>query len=213
MPLTREEKSVILDELSDKFSKAKSVFFAEYKGLPVKGMRELRKRLREKRVDFKVSKRTLFKLAAKKSGVKEIPDEVFLGTVGAAFSYDDEIAAAKILHMFSKEAEQLKLLGGIMEGRILTLAEVRQLAILPGREELIAKFVFTLKWPISGFHAVLHNVLRNFVGILAAYQEKKGKEAPEASATASSSLAEMSATSEPAAAPSAEAEASATSAS
>lgn len=184
MPLSHDQKAVILTDLNGKFEKAQSVFFAEYKGISVKQMSKLRNLLREKNAEFKVSKRTLLKIASKKAGISELPDETFPGTVGATFSYGDQLAAAKILHTFIKEAEQLKLLGGIMEGRVLSAAEVKQLAMLPGKEELLAKLVGSLKSPISGFHAILHGVLRSFVGTVAALQDKMAKDAPAPAAQA-----------------------------
>ena len=172
MALTKEQKNDILKDLIEQMKSAKSVVFADYQGLSVKDMKDLRGKLREKGVQFKVAKKTLMKIAAKDSGL-ELPDEALEGPVGAAFSMEDEVAAAKTLHNFGKENENLKLRGAIFEGRVLSIKETKELALIPGKEELYGKLVYLLKSPISGFHGVLNNTLAGFVRTLDAVREKQ----------------------------------------
>ncbi len=173
MSLTKKQKTVILDELKANLADAKSVVFADYQGVSVKDFESLRGKLRESGVKFQVCKKTLMRLAAKDAGFEEIPNEVMEGPIGAAFSMDDEIAAAKILHDYGKKNEKVKLRGALFEGRVLTIAETMQLAMLPGKEELLAKLVYLLNSPIQGFHGVLHNTLGGFVRVLNAVKEKQ----------------------------------------
>ncbi len=173
MPLTKAQKEDLVSQLVEKMKEAKSVIFADFKGLSVLDMGELRKDMREKGVQFKVAKRTLLKLAAKEAGFGEIPDESLEGSVGAAFSMEDEISAAKTVHLFSKKNENLQLRGGIFEGKVITVAEAKALALLPGREELLGKFVYLVKYPVQGFHGVLNNTLAGFVRVLNAVKEKQ----------------------------------------
>lgn len=180
MAVTKEKKEEVLNELSKLFENAKSIVFAEYKGLSVKDMRNLRKRMQSSDVTYKVAKKTLIKLAAEQAGFKDIPDSILEGQVGAAFGMNDEIAAAKTLYEFSKTNEHIRLLGAFMEGRTLSQAEALELAKIPGKEELLAKLVGSLKSPISGFHGILASLLRNFVGVIGAYKDKLEKEAPAA---------------------------------
>jgi large subunit ribosomal protein L10 len=175
MPVTKQKKADILKDLDTYFNDAKSVVFTNYKGVSVKDISTLRRQLSAKDCKFKVAKKTLIKIAAAKAGFKDIPDESFEGQVGAAFSKGDEIAAAKILYDFSKTHEQIKLLGALMEGRALTKAETMVLAKLPGREELLARLVGSIKAPVSNFHGLLYALLRNFVGVVSAYKEKMEK--------------------------------------
>ena len=100
MPLTKVQKEELVAQLVDKIKDAKSVVFADYQGLTVDDIDNLRKDLREHGVTFQVAKRTLIKLAAKQAGFDEIPDSVLEGPVGAAFSMEDEISAAKIIFKF-----------------------------------------------------------------------------------------------------------------
>lgn len=173
MSVTRAQKEQMLTELTELFEKAKSVFFSDYRGLPVKSIQKLRRQLRAKNVHYGVSKKTLVRLAAKKIGYDSIPDEVLDGPVAVSVCLDDALAAAKILHTLSKEFPQIRLLGGLFEKKVLNASEAKQYALLPSREELLAKLVFLLKSPIQGFHGVLSNVLASFVRVTNAYREKK----------------------------------------
>jgi large subunit ribosomal protein L10 len=173
MALTKEQKSEILNALVEQMKEAKSVVFADFQGLSVKGMDEMRTQMREKGVKFQVAKKTLLKLAAKEAGFGEIPNEVLEGPVGAAFSMEGEIAAAKALHTFGKKNPEVKLRGALFEGRVLSIEETKELALLPSREELIGKFMYLVKYPVQGFHGVLHNTLGGFVRALNAVKEQK----------------------------------------
>ncbi len=173
MPLTKEQKTEILNKLTSQMKDAKSVVFADYQGLSVQDLKDLRKSLREEGVKFQVAKKTLFRLASKEAGFGDVPDEILEGPVGAAFSMEDEIAAARLLHKFGKENDNLKLRGAFFEGRILSIDETKALALIPSKDELIGKFVFLLNSPIQGFHGVLNNTLGGFVRVLNAIREKQ----------------------------------------
>ena len=177
MPLTKEQKSEILTDLIQNMKESKSVVFADFQGLSVKDMKDLRSKMREEGVSYKVAKKTLIKIAAKEAGFEEIPDEILKGPVGAAFSMEDEIAAARLIHQFSKTNENLKLRGALFEGRVLSLEETKQLALLPGKNELLGQFVYLIKYPIQGFHGVLNNTISGFVRALNAIKEQQEKAA------------------------------------
>ncbi|MBD3360690.1 50S ribosomal protein L10 [Candidatus Peregrinibacteria bacterium] len=174
MALTRVKKEKVLEELVDQLKQAKSVIFADYQGLSVKDIKELRDKLREKDVKFQVVKKTLIRFAAKEAGLsEELSDEILEGPISAAFSMEDEVVAANLLYKFSQKNNNLKLRGAIFEGRILSIEDTKQLAQLPGWEELIGKFVYLIKSPVSGFHGVLNNTLSGFVRVLNAIKEKQ----------------------------------------
>ncbi len=176
MPLTREQKEELVKQMTEKMKEAKSVVFAEYKGLTVEDMDTLRAKMREQGVSFQVAKKTLMRLAAKEARYEEIPDEVIEGAVGVAFGMEDEVAAAKLLHNFAKDNDNLKLRGALFEGKVLGKDKTKELALIPGKEELLAKFVYLLKAPVQGFHGVLHNTVGGFVRVLNAVKEKKEQE-------------------------------------
>lgn len=173
MPVTKKQKTDILNELVESMKAAKAVVFADYQGMSVKDLKDLRTKLREKGVSFKVAKKTLIGIAAKEIGIENIPASILEGPVGAAFGMEDEISAAKIVHQIAKKNKNLKLRGALFEGRILSIEETKQLAELPSVEELIGKFMYLLKYPVQGFHGALNNTLAGFVRALNAIKEKQ----------------------------------------
>jgi large subunit ribosomal protein L10 len=174
MAVNKAKKQEVLAVLEEKFGKAKAVYFADFRGLTVKQVGELRKKLRDEGVEYYVAKKTLMKLSVKNVKLPEIPDELMTGPVAAAFSYDDVISPARILHSYAKAAEKLDILGGFVDGKYVSKSEAVALATLPSREELLAKLVGSMKSPISGFHSVLSGVMRGFVYALKGVADKKG---------------------------------------
>lgn len=175
MAVTKAQKSEILKQLVSQMKDAKSVVFADFQGLSVKDLKELRRSLSESGVELKVAKKTLLRLAAKEAGLGEVPEELMVGPVAAAFSMEDETAAAKLLFKFGKKHENLKLRSALFEGRILNFEETKVLALIPSKPELISKFIYLVKYPISGFHGVLQNTLAGFVRALNAIAQKQTK--------------------------------------
>jgi len=180
MAVTKAQKEEVLKRLEENFAKAKAVYFAQNKGLEVKKVTDLRKKLYKEGIELVVAKKTLMKIAAKKNGLPDLTDEMMDGPVAAAFGFGDVIIPAKVLYDFSKENVNLQLIGGVVEGKLLNKAEAKQLATLPSRTELLAKLVGSMKSPISGFHGVLAGTLRKLVYGLKAVHDKKAAEAPAA---------------------------------
>ena len=129
-----EQKQVIINEIKEKFSNAKSVVLFNPRGLNVSEVTELRKALRESGSDYKVYKNTLAKRAIADSDFKL--DEYFEGPTAISFS-TDELAPVKIINDFAKDHEALELKAGIVEGHIATLAELKSYASIPSREGLL----------------------------------------------------------------------------
>jgi large subunit ribosomal protein L10 len=174
MAVAKAKKSEVLKEVSEKFGKAKAIYFSGYRGINVKKMVALRKKLKQSGVDYAIVKKTLLQIAAKENNMPAIPADIMKGPVAAVFGYDDVIVPAKVLYEFSKDAEQIELLGGLIDGKYMNKSQAVELAQLPSRTELLAKLVGTLKAPISGLHAVMSGVLRSFVLAMAAVRDKKG---------------------------------------
>jgi large subunit ribosomal protein L10 len=182
MAVTRQQKEEALKELIDKFSRSKSVVFADYRGLTVAGISDLRGRLRKGNAEMKVAKKTLMGLAAKEQKIEDLGICVMEGPVAATFSYEDPLAGIKVLFKFSKENDKLKLLGGIIDGKPVGPDIIEKYAKLPGREELLAKLVGSMNAPVSGFVGVLGNILGGFVRVLDAYKKKLPQEPVKAEA-------------------------------
>lgn len=126
--INKKQKQKIVKNLADKIKKAKAVVFTDFTGVSVPEIEDLRKQMREKKLEFQVIKKSLLKLA--------YPDFDYEGPVGVAIG-NDEISLSKILHDF----EKIK----ILHGRDLTFEQIQELAKLPTQEELLAKFVYLLK--------------------------------------------------------------------
>jgi large subunit ribosomal protein L10 len=173
MPLTKDQKKEILDKLIQDMKQAKSIVFADYQGMSVQEVKNLRAQMREKGVNFVVAKKTLLNIASKESGFGEIPNEAIEGPVGAAFGMEDEISPARIIHQLGKKNKNLKLRGALFDGRVLSVEETKALAELPSLEELIGKFMYLIKYPVQGFHGVLNNTVAGFVRALNAIREQK----------------------------------------
>ncbi|MFA5155234.1 MAG: 50S ribosomal protein L10 [Patescibacteria group bacterium] len=175
MPKNKNQKKDILDNLSAKIQKSKSMVFAGFNALGVKDNEALRAKLRDENNEYYVAKKTLLNKALKDNKL-EINVRDFDGKVAAIFSYEDEVSPAKIIGNFRKDKEKenkIFFLGGILEGKLLSKAEVESLAKLPGKSELYAKLVGSLNAPISGFVNALAGNLRNLVNVLKAIEEKK----------------------------------------
>ncbi|MDI6602450.1 MAG: 50S ribosomal protein L10 [Thermoanaerobacteraceae bacterium] len=173
MSKTREQKSQIVEDLKNDFQKAQSVILTDYRGLTVEDEAALRKKFREAGAKYEVIKNTLAGLAAKEVGLEGL-DSFLAGPTAAAFGYDDPVLPAKILAGYAKDHEQIKIKGGIVNGRVIGIDEVKALAELPPREELIAKMLGSMQAPISGLAGSLSGIIRKLLYALNAVAEVKG---------------------------------------
>lgn len=164
--LTRKQKQEIVDKLSQKIKTVKSVVFADYKGLTVSDIKDLRRKLKSSQVELKVAKKTLIDLALKKADISEVSAKKMDGQIAVALGAKDEISAAKILSDFARKNENLKILGAILEGRFLERPQAIALAALPPKEQSLARLAGVINAPISGFVSVLNGNLRNLVFVL-----------------------------------------------
>ncbi|MBM2820933.1 MAG: ribosomal protein large subunit ribosomal protein [Candidatus Berkelbacteria bacterium] len=172
MKLTRAQKEELVSEIIDGLKNAKTVVLVNYQGLKVKEIWDLKKKLREQGIGFQIIKNTLFKIALKKENI-EVSDSLLDQPVALVWGLQDEVIPAKITVEFGKTAENLKVIGGIVNGSYVDEKQILLLAALPGREELYAKLVGTLNAPIYRLVNVLQGNLRSLVYILKQYQESK----------------------------------------
>lgn len=172
MPKTRDEKTQIVADLTKTFKEMKSAVFADFKGLKVKDITELRRLCQGQKISYGVAKKTLIRIAAKNAGLDFNPDSMD-GSYAMACGLEDEVAPAKMLADFAKKHETLKILGGILEGKTVDKTAIGFLAKLPSKPELLAKLVGSLQSPISNMFNVLTGNLRGLVQVLNAYQKFK----------------------------------------
>ena len=151
--ISKEKKQVYIEEMTTSFNKSEAVIVTHYQGLTVKQLDELRKKMRDHGIQFKITKNRITKLALEKTRCKEL-SKFFTGPTAVALS-SDAITSAKILTNFSKENSNLKILGGIMGEDILDVAGVQNVATLPSLEEARAKIVGILRSPAQKIASIL----------------------------------------------------------
>ncbi len=173
MSKTRSQKEAVVSDLTDKFKRMKSAAFVSVAGYTMKDADGMRAKGKEAGVDVLVTKKTFLKIAAEQAGVSGFDPKSFDGSVLTAFSFNDEVAGAKLLAGLLKERDQMKFLGGILEGAVVDATKVKVLAKLPSKKELLAKMVGSLNAPVSGFVNVLAGNLRGLVTVLGAIKDKK----------------------------------------
>ncbi|HTG80563.1 MAG TPA: 50S ribosomal protein L10 [Geobacteraceae bacterium] len=162
--------------MHDKLQRAQAVFLADFRGMDVGKATELRNELRKAAVEYKVVKNTLLDLASRDTD-KESLQPHFTGPTAVALSYDDPVAAAKVLSKFAKEQQAtFKLKAGVLTGKAITVPDIQALADLPSREVLLAKLLGTIQAPVANFVGVLAAVPGSFVRALDAIKnQKEGK--------------------------------------
>lgn len=170
-------KQAVVAQLKEQLESAKGVVLTSYKGLTVAQDTELRRELREAGVSYHVVKNTMLRIAAKEAGIEGI-EEHLEGTTAFAFSTEDAVAPAKVICGFIKknkleDAEVLTVKVGMVEGKVIGVDEVKALAALPSREELISKLLGSMNAPISNTVNVLQGVIRNAVYVLDAIRSQK----------------------------------------
>jgi len=142
-----ETKQQVVTEIADKLRASKSTIVVDYRGLTVSEATELRKQLREAGVEFKVYKNSLTRRAAESAEMAEL-NEFLTGPNAIAFSNEDVVAPAKVLNDFAKDHEALEIKAGVIEGKLVTLDEVKAIATLPSREGLLSMPLSVLQAPI-----------------------------------------------------------------
>lgn len=173
--MNREGKAALVDELTSTFKEVDTMFVADYRGLDMPQISDLRGRLREADATFRVVKNTLARRAAEQAGLEDISD-MFAGPTAVALVRGDAAAVAKALNDFGKGKDLLALRGGLMDGRRVDESQVKEIATLPPREVILAMLLSAVNAPMSQMVGVLSAPCRDIVGILDAYIQKREAE-------------------------------------
>ena len=173
MPKARkEQKAEQVEEIAERLKKAKVAVLTDYRGLTVGQLQDLRARLRGGDVEYRVVKNTLARRAAEAAGVPALQAEL-KGPVAIAFGYDDLGVPAKLINEFVRATRlKLEVVGGLVEGRVFSPDQVKQLADLPSRESLIAQLLGTLQSPVSQLVGIMQTPVQQLIGVLDAYKER-----------------------------------------
>lgn len=168
--LTRDSA---IKELTKLFKENDSAIVANFQRVSVNKVESLKKPLKASGAKFKVVKNSMAKIAVKNADFNSLTD-LFEGTCAVTFcSQDGFLAASKIFTNFAKDNEGFKLRGGCLAGEAVDVNKIKELALLPGRDMLIARAIGGIKSPISGFVGVLSNVVSGFVRVVDQISKKK----------------------------------------
>ena len=151
--MNKEQKKQYISDMTNQFEKSEAIIVTHYQGLTMNQLDDLRAKMREHGIKFKITNNRITKLALEKTKCKDLSD-LFTGPTAVALS-EDAITSAKILTKFSKENENLKILGGIMGSDILDVAGVKSVATLPSLDEARAKIVGILRSPAQKISSIL----------------------------------------------------------
>ena len=170
------EKQAIVTELTEKFKNAAGGVIVDYKGITVAADTALRAKMREAGVDYFVAKNTLLRMAVDHAELGGLHD-ILKGSTSVAVCENDPVAAAKIVAEFSKKVaaqEKFIIKGGFVDGKVISVPEVKALADLPSREILIATVLGTMIAPVRGLATVLDANISGLARVINAIAEQKG---------------------------------------
>ena len=170
--LNISQKKELVKRLAKDLAEAQIAILVDYKGLDVLKMTDLRSLLRNEGVQAEVVKNTLMSRASEDTDAALMKD-FFKGPNAIILSKDDPVAPAKILVKFAKDNEKLEIKAGAFAGKLLDLEELKKLAKMPSREELLGTVVYTLNAVPTSFVSVLAGVPRAFVNVLNAIKDQK----------------------------------------
>ena len=170
--MKRSDKEQLVAELTDKIKGAKALYYTDFTGLNVKRMTELRRRFRRAGVEYVVIKNTLAARAATDAGLDGAADRL-RGPTGVVIG-TDAVAAAKVLTDFARENDQRpEVKGGLLEGKVIDADQVKKLAAMPSREQMLAELAGGLQSPLAGFVGAMNGLLYMFVGALDALKTQR----------------------------------------
>jgi len=173
MAKTRAKKESEVKVITDGLKGAKSVVFADISTLKVSDSTDLRRKARKENIDIVTAKKTLLRLAFKEAGLASIDASAFKGSVALLLGMGDEVAPAKVFETFRKTHENVSLLGGLFEAKLMSAEDVKTLASLPSKQELLARVVGSISSPLSGLVNVLQGNLRGLVYVVNAIKDSK----------------------------------------
>jgi large subunit ribosomal protein L10 len=171
--LNLDEKKAVVAEVSAEVAKAQGIVVAEYRGLEVGNMTDLRAKARKSGVYLRVLKNTLARRAVAGTPFEKLAEKM-VGPLVYGIS-PDPVATAKVLNEFAKANEKLVIKAGAMPNSLISAAEVKALASMPSREQLIAQLLGTMQAPVAQFVRTLNEVPSRFVRALAAVRDQKEK--------------------------------------
>jgi large subunit ribosomal protein L10 len=170
--MDRDEKKKEIEALHEELKRARNLFLASFQGLTVSQDTELRRSVRSTGSKYKVVKNTLAQRASKGTGVEPLQDR-FTGSSAVAYNEKDPVALAKVLTTYAKNNPLFVFKAGMVEGRVVDLASLEQIANLPSKEELISKLMFVVNSQAQRLASAAGGVARNLAVVLGQATEQK----------------------------------------
>ena len=170
---SRVSKDLIIAEITKELKSRPTFFIVQHGRTPANSMDKLRAKLRSTRSRYLAIKQSLGKIALEKSGSKLLSENL-KGACGFVFTSGDPAQSSKTLVEFAKDNQEFKIEAGLMNGAVLTAAEIKSLASLPSREVLLSKVLGGMQTPITKFVGVLSGTIRKVVTVIDAVAKKKG---------------------------------------
>jgi large subunit ribosomal protein L10 len=170
--MNRDEKSAMIQELSDSVAKAPHAFLIDYTGITVPAVTDLRRQIRGTKAEYLVVKNTLA-LRAIKGKPLEALAEHFTGMTAVAYSQTDIVALAKVIHTFGKTNPHVKVKAALLDGKAVPASSLETLATMPSRNELVAKLLGLMQSPVRRLVTVLSAPHRNVAATIAAVARQK----------------------------------------
>jgi large subunit ribosomal protein L10 len=170
----KSEKIEAVAELHEKFARAVSAVLADFRGLTVKEITDLRQQLREASLELAVVKNTLARLAVQETAFERL-SPYLKGPTSITFSYRDSVAPAKVLSAYVKKQPKLAVRAGLFEGEIVPAEKIAEIADLPTRDVILAQALAAMQGPLAGLVGTLQGVLSTFIGTLQAIHDKKAQ--------------------------------------
>ena len=172
--MDRTTKLGLINGLAARLKDSPNLYVTDFTGLRVKQMTELRRRLRKAGVEYVVVKNTLAERALKEMKVAGL-EASFSGPTGIVFAGADPVPAAKVLGDFVKEFEKPSIKAGLVEGKTLSPADVKRLASLPSREQMLAQLGGAFQAPLQGFLGAMNGLLSQWIGALEALRSQRAE--------------------------------------
>jgi large subunit ribosomal protein L10 len=176
--LKRTEKEKIVADLHERLERSQAVFLADFTGLNVESINKLRRDLKQRGDEFQVVKNTLLRRAAQDTPAAELADTL-TGPCGLTISFQDPVAAAKVLADFAKDREKFAFKGGMLQGKVLAAEAIGQLAKMPSREVLLGQLLSSLVAVPTGLVSALSGIIQKFLMTLKALEEEKAQHEPK----------------------------------
>ncbi len=168
------EKAEMIDDLTDRLTRAQLTIIADYRGLRVGDLQGLRGNLRPLGAEFRVAKNTLTSIAAERAGIDGVAP-MLEGPTALVLAYDDPVATSKVISDFVRTSRVLTVRGGVMNHRLVTPPDIEAIATLPSREELLGRLVGMLASPMAWTVGVLSGPVRSLPYVLQARADQLGQ--------------------------------------